>query len=420
MLQSFRSFRSPRSFRSMIPCIIFTGGGTTGHVTKNIIVMEALRKLHPELEFHYLGSKQGKEVELVGKDLATFHAISSGKLRRYFALETIPDFFRFLAGIWQSFWLIGKLKPRLVFSSGGFVALPVAIGAWLRRVPVVTHETDSYPGLANRLIGRIATKILLGYESARGYFEISRKKFPLLRGLGGEKSSSSHPPTPLEGGERPIQSSGIIFTGNPVSPKLFEGSRERGLAKLGFDPHRKTILVMGGSQGAQQINELIWEILPKLIEDGWQVVHLTGAGKGLKGTNGTEGTEENPSHPLSPPYPSYRSFEYVTTDYPDFLMAADLVISRAGGNSLAEIEALGKRAILIPLPLPAAAGDHQRKNAEEMLKKHPDWQVLANPKSEALLESVRKTSLTTSVSPVVSRGDATHTVLAEVIPLLNL
>lgn len=363
--------------------IVFTGGGTTGHVTKNIIVMEALKKLHPELEFHYLGSKMGKEVELVGKDLAAFHAISSGKLRRYFALETIPDFFRFLAGIWQSFWLIWKLKPKLVFSSGGFVALPVAVGAWLRSVPIITHETDSYPGLANRLIGRMATKILLGYESARAYFE-----------------SSPPTPSPLQGEKLSPSSSRVVFTGNPVSPRLFEGSRERALQKLGFSPDRKTVLVMGGSQGAQQINELIWKILPELVKE-WQVIHLTGKGK----------KPENSLH--------YAAFEYVTTDYPDFLTAADLVVSRAGGNSLAEIEALGKTAILIPLPLPAAAGDHQRKNAEEMLKKHSDWQVLANPKPEELLESIRR-AVHIPAAPHGARGDAAQKVVAEVSSLLNV
>lgn len=372
--------------------IVFTGGGTTGHVTKNIIVMEALKKLHPELEFHYLGSKMGKEVELVGKDLAAFHPISSGKLRRYFALETIPDFFRFLAGIWQSFWLIGKLKPGLVFSSGGFVALPVAVGAWLRGVPIITHETDSYPGLANRLIGRLAKKILLGYESAREYFESSHSPhpIPLPKGEGVPSASPPH-----------SSSSRVVFTGNPVSPRLFEGSRERALTKLGFSADRKTILVMGGSQGAQQINELMGQILPELVKE-WQVIHLTGKGK----------KPENSPH--------YAAFEYVTTDYPDFLTAADLVVSRAGGNSLAEIEALGKIAILIPLPLPAAAGDHQRKNAEEMLKKHSNWQMLINPEPELLLEGIRKALETTPEDRPQSQGEATQKVLTEVLSLLRL
>lgn len=337
--------------------VVFTGGGTTGHVTKNQILLEELKKLRPEVKRYYLGLKTGKEAELIPPELAEFHAISSGKLRRYLAWETIPDFFRFLYGIWQSFWLLGRIKPKLVFSSGGFVALPVATAAWLRRIPVFTHETDSYPGLANRLIGKMATRIFLGFESAGSYFDAKR----------------------------------VVYTGNPVSPALFEGSRERALKKLGFSVEKKVLLVMGGSQGAQQINELVWAILPQLVEDKCQVVHLTGKGKDWEGAKGTEGTEENsPSNPPNRSYPSYRAFDYVTTDYPDFLAAADLVISRAGGNSLAEIEALGKTALLIPLPLPAAAGDHQRKNAEEMLKKHSDWKMLLNPEPKNLLETIQK------------------------------
>jgi len=342
--------------------IIFTGGGTTGHVTKNKILLEELMKLRPEVKRYYLGLKTGKEAELISADLAEFHAISSGKLRRYFAWETIPDFFRFLHGIWQSFWLLGRIKPKLVFSSGGFVALPVATAAWLRRILVFTHETDSYPGLANRLIGKMATRIFLGFESAGSYFDAKK----------------------------------VVYTGNPVSPALFEGSRERALKKLGFSTEKKVMLVMGGSQGAQQVNELVWAILPQLVEDGWQIIHLTGRGKGSYGMYGQYGTEEKdafpPTIPSNPTNPPYRAFDYVTTDYPDFLAAADLVISRAGGNSLAEIEALGKPALLIPLPLPAAAGDHQRKNAEEMLKKHPNWKMLLNPEPALLLESIRTVS----------------------------
>lgn len=320
--------------------IVFTGGGTTGHVTKNKVVMEALRKDHSDLQFHYLGIPTGKEAELIPPELATFHPISAGKLRRYFSLQIVPDAFRFMSGILKAFRLMGKIRPQLVFSSGGYVALPVALAAWLRKIPIITHETDSYPGLANRMIGKLATKILLGLESAAPYFHPSKTE----------------------------------ITGNPVSPALFEGSRDRALKKLGFSPEKKTILVMGGSQGAKQINELLWEILPELIKDGFQVIHLTGSGKSR----------------VNQPSTFYRSFEYVTDDYPDFLTAADVIISRAGGNSLAEIAALGKPAIIIPLPLPAAAGDHQRKNAFEMQKKHPEWVLMEKPTAETLLKTIHE------------------------------
>lgn len=319
--------------------IVFTGGGTTGHVTKNLILIDLFHEQLPEVKCHYLGIKTGKEAGLVTKDVALFHPISSGKLRRYFSLKTVPDFFRFFRGIWQSYWLLRKIKPALVFSSGGYVALPVALAAKLRGIPVLSHETDSYPGLANRIISKVAEKIFLGYQSAAGYFP--------------EKKTQ--------------------YVGNPISKKLFQGSRERALKTLGFIPEKPLLMVMGGSQGAKQINELIWQILPELAEE-WQIVHLTGQGPIAKG----QGLK------------NYKSFEYVKDEYVDFLTAADLMITRGGGNSLAEIAALGKPAIVIPLPLPAAAGDHQRKNADEMCKNRLDWQNLYNPTHTELLKALQK------------------------------
>jgi len=304
--------------------IIFTGGGTTGHVTKNLIVMDALRKHKSDLEYHYLGSKKGKEKKLVTADIAHFHPINSGKLRRYFSLQTIPDFFRFLWGIWDAFWLLGEIKPKLVFSSGGYVALPVAFAAWLRRVPVMTHETDSYPGLANRMIGKVAKKIFLGFSTAESYFDPAK----------------------------------VIYTGNPISPALLAGSKERALKQLKFTADKPIILFMGGSQGAQQINELVGEILSELVKN-FQVIHLTGKGKASEFSEETQ---------------NYVSFEYITNEYADFLNTADLIVTRGGGNSLTEVAALNKKAVIIPLL--SAAGDHQRKNALEMSKDRPAWQVL--------------------------------------------
>jgi len=350
--------------------IIFTGGGTTGHVTKNTILIEALRANHPEIGIHYLGLKKGKEAELITPDLALFHPVSSGKLRRYFSFSTIPDSFRFLWGIAQSYRLLGIIEPDLVFSSGGFVALPVAVAAWMRKIPIVTHETDSYPGLANRMIGKMAKKILLGYESAKHHFDAGK----------------------------------TIHTGNPVAPSLFEGSKETALKKLGFSPEKKTLLVMGGSQGAKQINELVWEILPELVKE-FQVIHLTGKSK-LSDSSVGLGMTNN-----------YRAFEYVTTDYADYLAAADLVISRSGGNSLAEIAALGKPAILIPLPLPAAAGDHQRKNALEMQKKNPNWVILEGEKATAgnLLEAIRDIRIDASRTDAMNRVSTADRRILEIV-----
>ncbi len=187
-------------------------------------------------------------------------------------------------------------------------------------------------------MAKMAKTIFLGYESAKDYFP----------------------------------GKNTILSGNPVSDKLFEGNREKVIKDLQLDPEKPILLVMGGSQGARQINDCIYPNLEAL--QNWNIIHLTGKGE----------------LPKLFKHPHYHAYEYVTNEYANFLNTADLVISRAGGNSLAEIEALQKTALLIPLPLPAAAGDHQRKNALEMLKKHPRWQMLYGEEvtPEKVLESI--------------------------------
>jgi len=320
--------------------LLFTGGGTTGHVTKNLILMRLLKAKYPDLELHYAGVAHGKEADLVKPELAEFHVISSGKLRRYFSLETIPDFFRFLWGMWGSYRLLGRLKPDLVMSSGGYVALPVALAAGVRKIPVISHETDSVPGLANRMIARVAKTVMVGYKAALPAF--------------GEKG---------------------VFVGNPVSPELLAGSREEGLKRLRFTDEKPVLLAMGGSQGSAEINHLIWDLAPELVKH-WQVVHLTGKGK----------TRELD-------FEGYKPIEYVSEGYEDLLAAADVVVCRGGGNSMAEVAALGKTAIIIPLL--SAAGDHQTKNAQEMVQRHQGWRMLKNPKADDLkraLEGISKAS----------------------------
>lgn len=334
--------------------LLFTGGGTTGHVTKNLILMRLLKKKHPSVEMHYAGVAHGKESDLVKPELADFHVISSGKLRRYFSLETIPDFFRFLKGIWGSYRLLGRLKPDLVMSSGGYVALPVAIGAHAHKIPVITHETDSVPGLANRMIARVAKTVMVGYQAALPAF--------------GEKG---------------------VYVGNPVSPELLVGSREEGLKRLGFKAEKPVLLAMGGSQGSAEINHLIWELVPELVKH-WQVVHLTGKGKARE---------------LD--FEGYKSFEYVSEGYEDLLAAADVVVCRGGGNSMAEVAALGKTAIVIPLL--SAAGDHQTKNAQEMVQRHQGWRMLKNPSADDLKRALE--GLSKSSEPVKGDREAAQKML---------
>ena len=279
---------------SPAPKIILTGGGTAGHVMPHLAILGELRQAG--FEVHYVGSG-GIEKVLAEKAGIPFHEILTGKLRRYFSVQNFTDIFRFLAGFFQSLVIIAQLRPKIVFSKGGFVAVPVTLAAWILGVPVVTHESDFSPGLANKIIAPFSRKILYTFPETGGYLP------------------------PLK----------AVHVGTPVRPTLFDGDSGRGRAFCGFSDNRDIILVMGGSQGAQRINDALSAILPELTKL-MNVVHLTGKGK----STGYAG-------------PGYRAFEFVGDEMKDVFAAARLVVSRAGANSIFELLALKKPMLLIPL-----------------------------------------------------------------------
>ena len=289
--------------------LVCTGGGTAGHVIPAIPVMQ--RALDEGMRVSFVGSRSGLEERLLADLAVPYYGIASGKLRRYLSRENLVDVFRVLAGVWQAWRLLGRLRPDVVFSKGGFVSFPVVFAAWLRRVPVVAHESDLSPGLANRLALPFIRTLCVTFAETRA---------PRFRGR-------------------------RLVTGTPLRPALLRGSRERGRALIGVAPGRPVLLVTGGSLGADAINRAVRDALPALLED-FEVVHVCGAGKRAE---------------LSPA--GYHQFEYVTDDWGDLLAAADLVISRAGANTLFELLALGKPALLIPLSPRVSRGD-QVENAE--------------------------------------------------------
>lgn len=290
--------------------IIFTGGGTAGHVTPNLALMDALSDRY---EMEYIGSYQGIEKELVEKTGVMYHGISSGKLRRYFDWKNFTDPFRVLKGFREAKKLMRSQKPDLVFSKGGFVAVPVVIAAKKAGVPVIIHESDMTPGLANKLCISSADKICVNFPETLKY-------------LPEEKA---------------------VLTGSPIRKELFQGDRLRGLQFCGFSTEKPVILVVGGSTGAAALNEAVWNLLPTLLKR-FQIVHLCGKGKSNSAYNGTEG---------------YVQFEYVNKELRDIFAACSLVISRAGANAICELLALKKPNILIPLTAAASRGD-QILNAE--------------------------------------------------------
>ena len=296
--------------------IVLTGGGTLGHVTPHLSLIPHL--LQAGYEIHYIGTEKGMEAEKI-RSLpgVTYHAVQSGKLRRYFSWQNFIDPFKVIAGALQSARLMSKLKPDVVFSKGGFVAVPVVFGAWLHHVPVVCHESDLTPGLANRLCAPFARKIAT--------------TFPECAQALGPKAE---------------------MTGTPLRPELFRGSRARGLSLLGFDGSRPILLMMGGSSGAQAVNKALREALPRLT-DQFDVAHICGKGNLDEELQGVSG---------------YRQLEFLDAELPDALACADLVLSRAGSNALCEFQALCKPMLLVPYPKGASRGD-QILNAQSLQKR---------------------------------------------------
>lgn len=294
--------------------IVFTGGGTAGHVTPNIALIEPL--LAEGWDVHYIGSESGMEKDLIAAiEGVSYHSISTGKLRRYFSWQNFIDPFRVIKGCAQARKLIRLLKPDVIFSKGGFVSVPVVLGAG--KVPVVAHESDFSPGLSNRIAARFTNKICVSFEDTLPH---------VPHGKG-------------------------IFTGTPIRPALYESSKERALAFTGLSGTKPVLLVMGGSLGAQRLNELLRAALPALSET-FDVVHLCGKGK----------------NDCDCAACGYAQYEYIDRELPDLFALSDVVLSRAGANSVFELLALNKPSVLVPLTSSSTRGD-QLLNANYFEKK---------------------------------------------------
>lgn len=296
--------------------IVLTGGGTAGHVTPNMALIERLRE--EDFEISYIGSYSGIEKNLIEGMGVKYYGISSGKLRRYFSLKNISDPFRVLKGCFEARKLMKKLKPDVVFSKGGFVAVPVVFAAGAKKIPTIIHESDMTPGLANRLCIPKATKVCCNFEDTLNFLPAGK----------------------------------AVHTGTPLRKELFTGSKEKGLQFCGFDGTKPIIMIVGGSTGAAKVNEAVRDLLPTLLKT-YDVVHLCGKGK-------CDIIYDNT--------PGYRQYEYISAELKDLFAMADIVISRAGANAVCELLALAKPNILIPLSAAASRGD-QILNAESFERK---------------------------------------------------
>lgn len=316
-----------------------SGGGTGGHIIPNIALIQELRDRYPApqnpeeegLKILYIGTRSGMERAMMKEHHVLYRAITCGKLRRYFSLWNVIDFFKIPIGVVQAFFQLLWFRPRAIFCKGGYVCFPVAIAGRLLRIPVLLHESDVTPGLANRMSARFASTVCVSYEESKKYFP--HKK--------------------------------VAVTGNPVRRELAFGTKENGMRFADFSEDKPVILFMGGSLGAEFINEIVFRNLNRLLLH-YQVVHICGAGKMKPAEELLKLLEKKHRKNLS----RYRAFNFVGPQMKDLYAAAAVIVSRAGAISLAEIDFFEKPALIIPLSKKVSRGD-QITNSEVFSKHHP-------------------------------------------------
>lgn len=317
--------------------ICFTGGGTAGHIYPGLAVADELKALaasnNKELKIYWIGCSKGMDKNIVEKALGPdgkptadkFYGIPSGKLRRYLSLKNLTDLFRIAGGFFSAFHILRKVKPALLFSKGGFVSVPPCLAAHLLGIPVYTHECDFTLGLANRLNFKSADYMFVSYEETKNKLPSADQKR-------------------------------VIVTGNPVRPVFYKTEAKRGLDFLGLgkkENRKPLLLVLGGSSGARQVNQLVFDNIDFLCQN-FIVVHQTGL----------LNADDNRSAELAKKYQEeYKPYNFIYEQMPDVLSAADLILSRAGANSIWEAAVLLKPMVLVPLCGSGTRGD-QVDNAE--------------------------------------------------------
>lgn len=302
--------------------VVIAGGGTGGHTSAGLAVAAALRAA--QVDVHWIGSRHGIEAKRVPEAGLPFHAIPVGKLRRYWDWQNVPDLaVRAPVGVARAWRLLRRLRPALLFATGGFVALPPALAARALSIPIVIHEQTAVPGLANRIAGRFARRIAL--------------TFPLV--------AADFPP------------GRTVLTGNPLRPELRGGSREAACRRFGLDPAAPIVYVTGGAQGAHRINRTVGDALAALLELA-QLVHQCGD----NAETGDRAWLDERARALPEPLKRrYVLVPYVGPELSDIYAAADLVIGRSGAGTVNECCQLGRPAVFIPLP--GTSGDEQTANA---------------------------------------------------------
>lgn len=305
--------------------IVLTGGGTGGHLVPLISVAKKIKEKVPDAQFLFIGPNGKMEKEIMGNAGIPTSNVLVGKMRRYFSFQNFLDIFKIPIGIIQALGILLWYMPDAIFSKGGYASVPVVLAGWAYRIPVLIHESDANPGLANSMLAKFARRVAVSYPSAEQYF-----------------------PAPQ-----------VVLTGNPVRDDITKGDPQKARAQFNLSESKKVIFVLGGSLGARSINNKILTILPELLKK-YQIIHQTGE------ANVDEVKTRAGEIGIKPGHGGYSVIAFYGEEIKDILALADLIISRAGANTISEIAAVEKPAILIPLN--SAANDHQRMNAYALAK----------------------------------------------------
>ncbi len=315
--------------------ILFTGGGTAGHIFPIIAIVREMKKISPagDWQFFYVGPKDDFAENLLSQEGIEVKIIYAGKIRRYLDLQAffqnlVDIFFKMPAGFFQAFYYNLILAPDLIFSKGGYGSLPVVLSGWLFLTPIFLHESDIVPGLANRLVSKFCLDIFVSFPAEK------TSNFPAKK---------------------------MIAVGNPIRTELLEGNKEKAREDFKLSGGKPVILVLGGSQGSQRINDVLMLVLPELAAS-FELIHQTGQ-------NNFKEIEAESKIVLTPDLQKlYHPFPFLNEEMlKQAFSLADLVVSRAGSGSIFEIASAGRPSILIPLA--ESAQKHQLKNAYEYAQK---------------------------------------------------
>ena len=304
--------------------IALTGGGTAGHVTPNIALAEELK--NNNYDIIYIGTNDGMEKGIVIRNNIPFYSISSGKLRRYFSIDNFKTPFSVIKGFFDAKKILKEQKVNIVFSKGGYVSVPVVIAAHFLKIPVISHEADFTPGLANKISIPFSDIICTNFRETADMVKNHKGK----------------------------------YTGCPIRSKILCGDKEKAKTYFNFKEEKPVMLIIGGSLGSVNLNNMVRENLQELMSK-FNIIHSCGNGK--IDYNYQEVTNDN----IIYKYDSYRQYELITDNLPDVYAYSDLIVTRAGANVMFEILALKKPNLLIPLGLNASRGD-QILNAQSFKK----------------------------------------------------